>query len=212
MQTSPAFVDVAPMVSLAPIDVFDLDIGASWTGYAGPFAPLPFDDLTGRAEPLRNERSGEEFAMYKFEFWAAPTAKIKLGPVIAFDGVNIGIVRAKQPDGIDEPYWYEPYRDMLLAWNDIAIEHEGALLIEAMDGDEKPRLIFGVMARHRFAVTSGDSVTALGPMVVAKPGTAKAIPNILGRAQFYVQDSERVGTLPNMNIAAIWSFDRVLGE
>jgi len=209
-QASPAFIDIGPRISIAPIEIFDIEFQGGWTGYAGPFGPIPMSSLEGRIESARAELEGAEIAISKFEVSATPTLKLKVGPVIAYDGINAALVRATKPEGVTERFWREPYRDMVLAYSDWAFEHEGALLFEAMDGDERPRLIFGATARHRFSIVSQDSFTNVGPMVVVRPGTKKGIPTILGRGYFYVVDPERVGTAPNLQFAAIWSFDKEL--
>jgi hypothetical protein len=179
VQVSPAFVDVGPRLSIAPIDVFDLDLQASWTGYAGPFAPLPLDGITGKTEAERGERDDEHFALSKVELSAAPTLKGKLGPLIVFDSTTVAWVHAMRPEDQTDERWYEPYRDLSLAWTDVTVENQGAVVGEILDGDERPKLWVGATGRHRRAVVSGDYQTHAGLLVVCKPGTGAAVPTFV---------------------------------
>lgn len=208
LQVSPAFVDIGPRLSWAPIDVFDLDLQGSWTGYAGPFGPLPMDGLDGKIESARNLRNGEEIAVSKFEIAATPTFKAQVGPVVAFNTTQVSVLSATMRE--DTELWYEPYRDLVVATTDVTIENQAAVLVEAMDGEGKPKLLFGPQVRHRQAFVSKDRYTNLGALVAFKPGTKTGIPTLVGQGGFYLQDRERVGTVPNLQLAATWTLDRVL--
>ncbi len=211
-QLSPAFVDIGPRLSIAPVDVFDLDVQGSWTGYAGPFGPLPMEGVDARAESARNLRSDDEhMVMHKVELMVSPTVKAKVGPVIAFNSTNIGILKAFAPEGVEADLWYEPYRDMVVAYDDVTIENQTAVVYEALDGQNKPKLWLGGTSRYRRALVSKDHYTTAGALVVYKPGTAPAVPTLIGQVLFFVDDPERVGTAPSVNLAATWTFDSPIG-
>lgn len=207
VQLSPAFVDLGPRLSIAPIDVFDLDLQASWTGYAGPFAPIGFSELTGKLESDRDARPDEPFPLSKVELAASPTLKAKVGPIVAFDSATFSLVQAQRPEDQLDPYWYEPYRDLVLAWEDVTVENQGAVAWMVLPGEDRPKLWLGGTARYRAALVSTDHTAAAGLLVVCKPGTSATMPTFVGQALAWLADEERVGTAPNLNLAATWTFD-----
>lgn len=206
LQVSPAFVDIGPRVSLAPIDVLDVDLQASWTGYAGPFAPLPYDGLTGTSERARGERKGEQMPMHKLELSAAPTLKGKLGPVVAFSGATFAWLRAHRPKGATAAYFYEPYRDLVVAWEDVTIDSQTAVLVELMPGGDRPLLWIGPTFRHRRALRSGDFQSHAGAVVMCRPGTAPAVPTLVTQVLGWVASPDRGAAFPSVNLAASWTF------
>lgn len=208
LQASPAFVDVGPRVSLAPIDILDVDLQGAWTGYAGPFAPLPMAATDGRVESARNARNGEEMAVTKWEASVAPTLKLKVGPLVAFDSLTVGALSARYDDPTE--LWYEPYRDLVVARNDVTIENQAALLVEVLDGDGRAKLLVGPQTRLRQAMVSGDGHTNVGALVAFRPGASEKLPTLIAQGHAYVRDVERVGTAPNLQLAAAWTLDRVL--
>lgn len=206
VQLSPAFLDVGPRVSIAPIDVFDLDLQASWTGYAGPFAPLPYDSLKGTSERARSQRKGEQMPLHKLELSAAPTLKGKVGPVVAFSSTTVGWLRAHRPKDASSAYWYEPYRDLVVAWQDVTLENQTAVLVELLPGDDRPLLWIGGTFRHRRAFVSGDYQSHAGAVVMCKPGTGPWMPTLVGQGLAWVASPDRGFGVPSVNLAATWSF------
>lgn len=203
LQVSPAFVDVGPRISIAPVDVFDLDLQGSWTGYAGPYSPLPMTGTAGSLESLRNERSGEGTAMHKLELAASPTFKAKVGPIVAFESTTVAYVHAFRSG--TTPFWYEPYRDLVLADRDVSVETQGAVLYEVLPGGDRPKLWLGGTARHRAALESGDRQSNAGGLVVCRPGTAPSMPTFVAQVLPWVATPERQGTAPAVNVAASWT-------
>jgi len=210
---SPAFLEVGPRFSWAPIDVFDVDVQASWVGFAGPFAPISFDTIdVGRVESARNQRSGEGFPLSSLQLSVSPTLKAQVGPIVAFDTMTVTRIVAHQPDDVAAPFWYEPLRDMILAWEDTTIEHNGTLAVELLAPGDGPELMVGVAGRSRAAQVSKDRFANVGPSVVWRPGSSLRTPQIIAQALFYVQDPERVGGMPNLNLAATWVMHKPLRE
>ncbi|MDP2312489.1 MAG: hypothetical protein Q8P41_06250 [Pseudomonadota bacterium] len=212
LDASPAFVNPGVQISLAPIDIFDIDLSATFLGYLpGPFGILPYDGLTSKLEVVRDTRDDQSPAV-GFSLDANPTLKLKVGPIIGFDAVAISYLHIERPDGVDAPYVYEPLRDMIVAWDEVYLEHQPALLYEAMPGGEKPLLYVGATWRQRYAFVSGDRNGALGLLVVAKPGVKPIIPTIIGCAAFYVIDQDRVGAMPFLGLQANWIVEPPLAK
>ncbi|MDP2306245.1 MAG: hypothetical protein Q8P18_09490 [Pseudomonadota bacterium] len=204
LDLSPAFANPGVQVSLAPIDIFDVDLSATMIGYfPGPFGPLPYDGLSSKLETVRDERE-DHTAVVGYSLDAAPTLKLKVGPIIGFDAVAISYIHLAQPAGVTAPYVYDPLRDLIVAWDEVYLEHQPALLYEAMPGGEKPLLYFGASWRQRYAFVSGDRSGALGALLVARPGVKPIIPTIIGFAAFYLIDQDRVGKAPFLGMQANW--------
>lgn len=202
---TPAFFSVGPRLSLAPIDVFDVNLKwAKVWHFGNNFSTLPFDVVGGKLESERNARGDEAVATTSWVATVEPTAKIKLGPIIAFDAWTIDRLHLERPEGVDSPYVYEPYRDLVIAWDDWAFEHQAALLWEVADGVDGPMFRPGLTVRDTWTVQSGDHRTNLGPILLARPGRHPAVPTLVGMAIWYLRDADRVGPIPYMAAQARW--------
>ncbi len=209
---SPAFVDVGPRISLAPVDVFDLEIQASRAWYLPlKWSLMPFDEIRGKTMEARYERPDDAFGAGAWVVSATPTVKLKVGHVVAFDSLAASWIRFEQPDDIDSKWVYEPYRDQLLAWEDVAFEHQAALAWEFLPGGERPLLWTGATFRQRFALESPDRSWVVGPMVVFRASRSPWVPQIIGQCLFYLEDADRVGDVPNLQALAAWVSDRPFG-
>lgn len=202
---TPAFLSVGPRLSLAPIDVFDVNLKWARVWHFGnSFSTLPFDVVGGKLESQRSARGDEAVATTAWVATLEPTAKIKLGPVIAFDAWTIDRLHFERPEGVDSPYVYEPYRDLVLAWDDWSFEHQAALLWDVADGEEGPMFRPGLTLRDTWTKTSKDHRTNLGPIILARPGKGPAVPTLVGMAIWYLRDADRVGPIPYLAAQARW--------
>jgi hypothetical protein len=208
---TPAFVDAAGSFSFAPVDVFDVDVFAggvfSWPGDAGR---IPYDSLDGTLEATRERKKGTSVATSTAYLAIAPTLKLKLGPVVLFDAWNFAFLHVQKPSGVTAPYVYEAYRNLVVAWDDVAIEQQAALLVEALPGGERPLLRFGFTVRDRLAVQSHDRSTALGPLFMWKPGPKPVWPTIVVQVLPYVKDPDRVLGPPNVGVLLFWKGEHSL--
>ncbi len=204
LDASPAFVNPGVQISLAPIDVFDIDLSATLLGYLpGPFGLLPYEALSSKLGTVRDART-DHVAAVGYSLDANPTLKFKVGPIIGLDAVAVSYIHLERPEGVTAPYVYEPLRDLVVAWDEVYLEHQPALLYEALPGGEKPLLYIGASWRQRYAFRSGDRSGALGLLVVARPAERPIIPTILGFAAFYLIDQDRVGHAPFVGVQANW--------
>lgn len=207
LQASPAFFTAGARVSLAPIDVFDLNLKAARGWYYGnSLGLLPLDGLTGTLDVERRAREdGVPAGMWIFS--AEPTLKAKVWKLVAFDSWAIEHLRIERPAGVDAPYTYEPLRDLVVAWNEFTFEHQAGVLYEVLPGDGGPMLRLGPTYRDRFTLESGDRSAMVGLLVAARPGVKPAVPTLVGLVTWYVIDEERVGPMPYLAGQARWDFD-----
>jgi hypothetical protein len=208
---SPAFVEIGPRLSLAPIDIFDVDVQGSWTGvWKSSSGELPYYHVGGKLDSQRRAIKDTAVAGQRFTLGIAPTLKIKVGPIIAFDSVEVAFLHSIEPPGVDSPYVYEALRDMVVAWDDTVVTHLGSVLYVVKPGTPSPKFAVGAILRHRKAWVSGDGHTATGVVTTFKPGKAPLVPQILATALIYLQDADRTWT-PTFQAEASWRFDRPIG-
>ncbi|MBW1878806.1 MAG: hypothetical protein JRJ84_10630 [Deltaproteobacteria bacterium] len=215
---SPAFVDIGPRISLAPIDILDVDIQGSWHGYyGGPFGLLPYEEPGSKLSVVRDTRADEIVAASAFTLSVAPTLKLKVGPIVAFDSWMVEAWSIQRPHDrtsegerggeIAEDYVYEPYRDLVIGWRDVVVEHQAAVAYVLLPGEDGAKLWIGPTFRDRWATGSGDRSTALGAMVIWRPGTATAVPTVVVQVLPYLRDADRVGRAPCIQAQVSWTLD-----
>lgn len=194
---TPAFVSVGPRVSLAPIDVFDVNLKLARAWYFDTqFGLMGFDGLGGTLEPTRAARAEDAYGGGAWIATVEPTLKAKVGPVIAFYALTVDWLRIDPP--AEGRFVYEPYRDLVLAPEEVVVEHQGAVLVE------KGIVRAGLTLRDRSAVVSHDVSTNAGPLVVVDTGEAVAAPTIVGLALFYLRDTDRLGGVPLLAAQVRW--------
>jgi len=211
---SPAFVQVGPRFTLAPIDVFDVTFGFNynytWRSSAGL---LPYDDITGTLEAQREAIKDTAVASSRFMIRINPTVKLKVGPVIAFWSAEWAFIHTPIPSGVSSPYVYEAMRDMVMAWDDLVVTNIAGVLVEILDftgpkGGNGPRLRVGAITRDRQTFHSRDIGTALGGVVSFKPGPKPGWPDILLVVQGYLRDFDRQFAAPNIQIQFSWILEK----
>ncbi len=208
-RVTPAFSEVGPRLSWSPVDIFDIDLQASRVQYYSPtYGLMGFEQARGKLDADRAARAeaGEGVTSGGWSVTAAPTVKLKVGPIIAFDAWTVQYITLDQ--AADEPFTYDPWRDAVIGWQDLTFDHEAAVLYTAIDSDSGgPTFWVGAWVRDRWSVEGPDRSTTIGPAIITHPGRGPAVPTLLARAMFYVIDADRVGVIPNAQMAAIWSFD-----
>ena len=211
---TPAFVDVGPRFSLAPIDMLDVDVQLAWIGtWKGSSGLIPYDRLDGTLDAQRETRKGESVAGQSVYASVNPTFKIKLGPVIGFTSADFAFVRVFKPEGETSPFVYDAYRDMVIAWDDVVLTSWTGLLAEILDGgDKRPLLRTGALLRHRQAFGSKDITTALGGAVIVKPGPKPGWPTITFAVLGYLRDVDRALKAPNIQLQLAWEIVKPLSK
>ncbi len=214
LAASPAFVDVGPRFSLAPVDFFDIDLQAGMVGYwPSSSGLLPYDRIgestRDRDRALRH-RDPDTAAAGGWAAYASaqPTLKAKLGPVILYDSWSFTWFHVERPEGEDAELVYEPYWDRRLAWDDMVMQQEVGLLGEILDGEGgRPRLLVGAQFRHRWTLKSKDPSMVVGGMAIVRLVDKPGVPAIAAQVLAHVVDPDRVGGAPNMGLALVWAND-----
>ncbi len=216
LAVTPAFLSVGPQLSLAPIDVFDIDLRAGfvlfWPSSSGL---LPYWDLDESTRDLdRQERFDDPATTAAtstaFTVTAAPTLKLKAGPVIAFSGWSFSVYWIRRPEGVDAPLVYEPFTDRRLAWTDLVVDHQSAVVGEILDGDGGPLLWIGGTFHDVMTLHSDDRSISAGGLVVLRPSCRRGWPRFIVQVLPYLMDPDRVGGVPRMALAVVWSGDTPL--
>lgn len=214
---TPAFVEAGPRISLAPIDVFDVDLSAGAVHYwTGQFGPLPTDHLGGTLEADRAPFADQTVSTTGLTLQAAPTLKAKVGPVIVFDAWTVRHFRLAEPEadasGATQDWIYEPFTDLIVGWTDTVIEHQPGLLVELIPDNGGAWLRVGGTMRDRWSVETGDRSLSAGALVAVKPGRSEAVPTIAGLALAYAIDDDRRGGVPFLGMQASWTLRRGLSS
>ncbi|MCO4746399.1 MAG: hypothetical protein KC912_16500 [Proteobacteria bacterium] len=207
---TPAFTAVGPRLSIAPLDIFDLDVQASYIRYYGGkgIGLIAFPETAHKLESDREGRASTKGDA--LQVTAAPTLKLKLGPIIAFDSWTFGYTSIAPGQAHDEEMVYEPYSDLVVEWNDITIEQQGAVIYEIVPDEGAAFFWAGVTARDRLAVRSQDRSTTAGLVLRGRPAKGKAMPTITGQALMYLNDADRVGMAPSLALLADWKLAKAL--
>ncbi len=209
---TPAYVNVGPRLSIAPAAFFDMDVQGSFIRYFHTsFGPLPFDQLeSGKPDAARDLRADESFATNAFYVSAEPTLKAQVGPIVAFDAWTIEARRMEKPESITAPYVYEPYWDLVLAWDDVIIEQQGAVMAMIWKGDGVSRKFWiGATVRHHWAVRSTDSSLVLGGVLLLRADRKfLAGPQLIVQVLPYVlDDADMKAGPPNIQLQISYEFD-----
>ena len=209
---TPAFVDVGPRFSFAPLDIFDVDVQlgyvAVWPSSSGL---LPFHALEGTLDSQRKQIADTAVGGHALYASVIPTFKLKLGPVIAFTQADFSFIHVFQPETVASPYVYEAYRNTLIAWDDVVLTSQTGLLGEILDGEATAvQLRAGALLRHRQAFVSGHVSTALGGVVTLRPGRKEGWPTVLLAVLGYLREADRALGAPNIQLRLSWDFERPL--
>ncbi len=210
---TPAYVLAGPRVSFAPAAFFNMDLSANVQRYFHTsFGPLPFDQLTsGKPDAVRAARGTESFATTALTATWEPTLQAEADPIVVFDAWTLEIRHMDKPADQTAPYVYEPFWDLVLAWDDAVIEQQGAVMGMVWKGDNGTRKLWiGATVRHHWAVVSTDRSLVLGGVLLANPGK-KVLggPDLILQVLPYILDDAdmRAGP-PNVQFQIGWDVNR----
>ncbi|TNE90438.1 MAG: hypothetical protein EP330_08055 [Deltaproteobacteria bacterium] len=207
---TPAFSEVGPRLSIAPIDVFDMDLQASYIRYYGGtgIGLLPMTATEGKLESERADIASVKGDAIRLS--AIPTFKIKVGPIIAFDSWTISYTQIAPEKEHTKDLVYEPFNDLVTQWTDITLEQQGAVIYEVIPDEGGVFFWAGATARDRLAVGSKDRSTTAGLVLRARPAKGKGVPTLTGQALMYLNDADRVGHVPSLALLADWQLRKSL--
>lgn len=213
---SPAFIEVGPRLSLAPIEIFDVDLQGSYTfTWKGSSGLLPYSSVGGTLEKDRELLGPSSKPGGKFTLMVSPTIKLKVGPVIGLWNVEWAFIH--HMDQTSSPLVYEALRDLVIARTDMIVTNIAAILVEAFDGTGPnggpgPTLRVGAIMRDKQSYESRDISTALGGAVMFRPGPKRGWPDVLLVVMGYLRDDVRAFSAPNIQLQLAWVLDKKFGK
>ena len=213
---TPAFVHVGPRFSFRPVEVLDIDAHLLWMHvWKSSAGLLPFDQLTGTYESDRKAIKHLALVGNRLEAIISPTFKFKVGPVIGLWNAEWAFIHHLKPSGATSRYTYEPMRDLVVAWNDVAVSNLAAILVEVLDGTgpkggPQPTLRFGPAMRDKQTVVSRDMSTAVGGAISFKPGPKPGWPSVFLAVMGYVRDNDRRFKEPQIQVQISWELEKSL--
>jgi hypothetical protein len=193
---SPAYGRVGAFVEIAPLSVFDVRLGVEPVFYFGTFNSMlgfagydaGFDDDARRE--LRDQggaRSGLAGRAY-----VAPTAKIKVGRVLARAHADFEWWKAQPPGA---PFFYEPTRDTLLdARGDAMMTAETLVAYELSRRPGHKVLAGPVHTLTRVFRAGANQKQDLGLLAIVGLGTRHlglAEPTLFAKVSYYLEDPYR---------------------
>lgn len=205
---SPAHLDAAARVSFQPIDLLPITVEAVHTSYwESPWGLVPVEGLanhTGKDHaPLYD--ADRDFAGSATAIILSPTLQARAGPVVAFTNVVYTWIRVRPEKG-PEPWVYEPFRGMVMGYDDRLMEHTSAVLWEAADGEDGALFRIGPALRGKSSAVTGDASLSLGGVLQWRPGRSVNAPTFLLLATPYLRDPDYAGPVPF--VAGLLTFER----
>lgn len=202
---TPAFSEFAARASAQPIDVLPVTFEAVHTIYfdnaVGMVGMETLDNGTRFPERLSRIEDGFGFGSSSLTLSASPTLQLKAGPIVGFTNWTFASIRVRQPDGIDTAYVFDPFRGIVIAWNDWIIEHTSAILAEQTVGSNNGLLRVGPATRGRWSVNGPDRTLTLGGLVQYRPSDRRYTPSFLLLISRFLQDPDFLGPAPNVLFA-----------
>lgn len=195
---SPVHVDLALRASFQPIDILPITVEAVRSTYwESPWGLVPADTVSNQLSPDRKPlyTADRDFAGGAWSLSVAPTLQLKVGPIVGFTSPTFTWISLR-PEQAPEPWVFEPYRGLVMAYDDRLLEHTSAILWEAADGEDRSLFRVGPVFRGKAAHATGDRSLTLGGVAQWRPGSAPTAPSLLLLAAEYVLDDDFAGPIP----------------
>ncbi len=170
LQLTPDFARAGGELSFSPAAVFEIRGHALATQYFGNVNTIVgFEDKKDTYGP--DDREGQEKnSGSTVRTGIAPILRAKVGSVVVVLAGEQQWVKLTADD-LDEPYWFEPESQLLLARNETITSGTGLLAWSGTVSDWE--IITGLLGTWRSAAKSGDSLLRVGPMVKAQGKDSK---------------------------------------
>jgi hypothetical protein len=194
---TPSYTRLAAWVELSPLSVLDLRAGVepavyfgtfgsllSFPGYDAPFGSHVLDARRDQARP------GTGLRLY-----AAPTVKMKLGPLVVLGDAAFEWWRSSAAG----PYYYEPARDTLLA-----VRGDRLLTLSSVLVHQKPiagggKLTYGLGYDLSYPFAAPGNRSQQVGLVASRQFAGRRFglnaPSLGGRVAYYLGDPSRQGQL-----------------
>lgn len=210
LTATPAFAEGALRLSAQPIDLLPLAVEVVHSQYwRSPFGfvAMPESDLSGGTDdPARAPlyAAGNDFGGHAWTVIASPTFQIRVGPVVAFSSWNIAWMRIVPNVPQSDPWVFEPYRGMVVGFEDRLVDHTSAVLWEPKNGEDQALLRLGAALRGKWSHVTPDRSLGVGPVVQWRPGAQRTAPTFLGLVAPYLLDPDFVGPIPFVAVLVKW--------
>ena len=194
-------------MSFMPIDLLPLKVELARVQYwKSPFGLIGMSSAENTDYAARKPRydDGQSFAAGGWTLNLNPGGQLQVGPMVGFTSLLWSFVRIEPEVEVAERWVFEPYRGLVIGFEDRLFEHTSALLWQAMDGDDRALLRVGPVMRGKSSLVTPDQVLTVGGLVQTRPGTAPAMPTFMLVSTVYLIDPDYVGGPPWFAATATW--------
>ena len=200
---SPAHLDTVARVTVQAIDLLPVTVeGFVSTYWDSPWGMVPMDQVPGQKmvdrQPLYD--ANKDFTGNAFGFSIKPTFQFKVGRFAAWTNVNFTWMKI-QPRGGTEKWVYEPYRGLVVDYEDMIIDHTSGAIWEFSDGVGRHLLRIGPAVTGKTVRNTGDTTLMIGAMGQWRPGKNDVDPTVLLLIAPYLQDPDFLGPVPYVALA-----------
>lgn len=155
-----------------PLQIFSLTVAyttyyyADWSNSLGHGLSLPSQDAPYDGATLAR-REGEQERQLVQRAEIAPTFQIKIGPVLFYNELELGIWYVEGPKG----FWYEPLYDGLVRRGgaDLVVMNRTAMVVETWKGPGDATFLLGVVHQVVHGVGADTLRDRLGLVALATP-------------------------------------------
>jgi hypothetical protein len=207
VSVSPAHAEVAARLSMMPVDVLPIKIELVRTVYwKSYFGLIGMDNARNTSSSFRKPRyeADEGFAGTAWTLIINPGGQIKVGPIVGFTSPIWSFMRIDPAVDVPERWVYDPYRGLVVDFEDRIFEHTSAVLWEPKDGVDGPLLRIGPVMRGKNSMVTPDNSLTVGGLIMYKPTTAQSMPTFMFASTAYVIDPDYVGGAPWVAFTAGW--------
>jgi hypothetical protein len=193
---SPAYERLGAFIEIAPLSVLDVRVGLEPVFYFGTFnSMLGFSGYEARFDDAARDAlraQGRATAGLAGRAYLAPTAKIKVGRLIARTHAELEWWKARQPGA---PFFYEPTRDTLLdARGDAMMTAETLVVYELSRRPGRKVLAGPVHTLTRVYHAAPNQKQDLGLMAIVglgRSGLGMTEPTLFAKVFWYLEDPYR---------------------
>lgn len=197
---TPVHMDIAARVSFQPLDILPITVEAFWGNYwDSPWAPVPVDRVENQLLANRGWRydAGQDFTAQTFGVNVMPTFQIQFGKVAAFTSWTFTWMKTTPVQKGPEPWYLDPYRGLVLRYEEWIYEHTTAMVYEIKNGkDHTSMLRVGALIRGKWVEGTPDATLMTGPVVMWRPGKRSHDATILTMLAPYLQDPDFKAGIP----------------
>jgi hypothetical protein len=198
LAVTPVHAEGALRLDTQLVDVLPVYGEAFYAAYwESPWGLVPVASVGGTtAADLRPlYEADRDFGARAWGFLVSPTLQARVGPVVAFSNPTFTVLHVQRTDAL-EPWVFEPYRGLVVGYDDRILEHVSAVLWEPLDGDERPLLRLGAVVRGRSSSATPDTSLTAGLLAQWRPGRSELAPVAVVLVTPYLSDHDFAGPVP----------------